>query len=203
MVSAQNRAARLGQMLPWAITLPSLQARHAPIVGQLTVSSITWGAARTGSIGYWVDMHHAGSGIAPEAVAMAVDHCFTAMGLHRIEINIRPENGPSLRVVQKLGFRDEGVRKDFLHINGAWADHRSFALTHDEVPGGNAQPVAGPNPVARRTGCGTQCPAHGMQPASGGPQSETNGTQKERFMTLSRVLPDTPRPMRHRTTPDA
>ncbi|EMQ99599.1 GNAT family N-acetyltransferase [Paeniglutamicibacter gangotriensis] len=136
MVLAQNRSARLGQTLPWVITLPSLHSRHAPIVGQLTVSSIMWGAARSGSIGYWVDVAHAGNGIAPEAVAMATDHCFTALGLHRIEINIRPENGPSLRVVQKLGFRDEGLRKDFLHINGAWADHRSFALTAPEVPDG-------------------------------------------------------------------
>lgn len=136
MVSVQNRAARLGQCLPWAIALPSVHSRHAPIVGQLTVSSITWGAARSGSIGYWVDLRHAGAGIAPEAVAMAVDHCFADLGLHRIEINIRPENAASLRVVQKLGFRDEGVRKDFLHINGQWADHRSFALTSAEVPDG-------------------------------------------------------------------
>ncbi|MFL4473833.1 GNAT family N-acetyltransferase [Paeniglutamicibacter sp. MACA_103] len=136
MVSVQNRTARLGQCLPWAITLPSLHSKRAPIVGQLTVSSIVWGAARSGSIGYWVDMGHAGTGIAPEAVAMAVDHCFKSMGLHRIEINIRPENDASLRVVEKLGFRDEGLRKDYLHINGQWADHRSFALTAAEVPEG-------------------------------------------------------------------
>jgi ribosomal-protein-alanine N-acetyltransferase len=136
MVATQNRSARQGQCLPWAIALPSIHTRRAPIVGQLTVSSIVWGAARSGSIGYWVDAQHAGTGIAPEAVAMAVDHCFTAMGLHRIEINIRPENGASLRVVEKLGFRDEGVRKDYLHINGQWADHRSFALTAAEVPEG-------------------------------------------------------------------
>ena len=136
MVATQNRSARQGQCLPWAIALPSIHTRRAPIVGQLTVSSIVWGAARSGSIGYWVDAQHAGTGIAPEAVAMAVDHCFTAMGLHRIEINIRPENGASLRVVEKLGFRDEGVRMDYLHINGQWADHRSFALTAAEVPEG-------------------------------------------------------------------
>jgi ribosomal-protein-alanine N-acetyltransferase len=53
-----------------------------------------------------------------------------------MEINIRPENGPSLRVVEKLGFRDEGLRPRYLHINGDWADHRSFALTAEEVPGG-------------------------------------------------------------------
>ena len=87
-------------------------------------------------VGYWVDQARAGRGIAPTAVAMATDHCFEALGLHRMEINIRPDNGPSLRVVEKLGFRDEGRRERFLHINGEWADHRSFALTSEEVPGG-------------------------------------------------------------------
>jgi ribosomal-protein-alanine N-acetyltransferase len=51
-------------------------------------------------------------------------------------VNIRPENSASLRVVQKLGFREEGTRSAFLHIAGAWRDHRSFALTADEVPDG-------------------------------------------------------------------
>ena len=67
---------------------------------------------------------------------MATDYCFGTLGLHRMEIIIRPENTASLRVVDKLGFRDEGYRPRFLHINGEWADHRSFALTSEEVPGG-------------------------------------------------------------------
>ena len=72
----------------------------------------------------------------PTAVALVTDHCFGAVGLHRIEINIRPENTASLRVVEKLGFRDEGLRRAFLHIDGAWRDHRAFALTAEELPGG-------------------------------------------------------------------
>ncbi len=51
-------------------------------------------------------------------------------------MNIRPENTASLRVVEKLGFRDEGLRLRYLHIDGAWRDHRTFALTRDEVPDG-------------------------------------------------------------------
>ena len=69
-------------------------------------------------------------------VALAVDHCFSVLQLHRIEVNIRPENGPSLRVVEKLGLRDEGLRERYLHIQGRWCDHRTFALTAEEVPGG-------------------------------------------------------------------
>ena len=65
-------------------------------------------------------------------MALATDHCFS-IGLHRIEINIRPENMASRRVVEKLGFRPEGLRPRYLHIDGDWRDHLSFALTVDEV----------------------------------------------------------------------
>jgi ribosomal-protein-alanine N-acetyltransferase len=111
-----------------------------PLVGQLTVSGITYGSARWASLGYWVDEQYAGRGIVPTAVAMAADHCWFTLGLHRIEVAIRPENKASLRVVEKLGFRDEGYRPRFLHINGKWADHRSFALTSEEVPEGLLRP---------------------------------------------------------------
>ena len=140
MLSAQ---ARRGTALPFAVD-------HAGrLAGQLTVSSIVYGSLRSASIGYWVSQHVAGRGVIPTAVALATDHCFTTLGLHRVEVNIRPENGPSLRVVEKLGFRDEGLRERYLHIAGEWCDHRTFALTTEEVPGGllarwHASRLAGP-----------------------------------------------------------
>ena len=127
VLSAQARA---GSSLPFAVELDD------ELVGQLTVSSITYGSLCGASIGYWVSEHVAGRGVIPTAVAMATDYCFTILGLHRIEINIRPENGPSLRVVEKLGLRDEGVRERYLHIQGEWRDHRTFAVTSEEVPDG-------------------------------------------------------------------
>lgn len=135
MVRALNEQARVGAALPFAITERDDDG-VARLAGQLTVSGITWGSAMMATAGYWVDQARAGRGIVPTALAMATDHCFQTLGLHRMEINIRPENAPSLRVAEKLGFRDEGLRKRFLHINGEWADHRSFALTAEEVPGG-------------------------------------------------------------------
>jgi ribosomal-protein-alanine N-acetyltransferase len=125
-----RRQARRGTDLPFGIEY------RGELVGQLTVSGITRGSLWSGSIGYWVSEQVAGRGIVPTAVALAVDHCMRSGGLHRIEINIRPENGASLRVVDKLGFRDEGVRLRFLHIDGDWRDHRTFALTREEVPEG-------------------------------------------------------------------
>ena len=136
MVRSLNIQATQGTALPFVITHWTPNVREPEIIGQLTVSSIVWGSAMMATLGYWVDRSHAGRGIAPTAVAMATDHCFGTLGLHRMEINIKPDNGPSLRVVEKLGFRDEGYRPRFLHINGEWADHRSFALTSEEVPGG-------------------------------------------------------------------
>jgi ribosomal-protein-alanine N-acetyltransferase len=130
MVRAMRREARQGQAIPWVVTFGGV------FVGQLTVGSITWGSARSGQVGYWIDEAYAGRGITPTALAMAVDHCFGVVGLHRLEASIRPENLPSRRVVEKLGFREEGVRVRQLHINGAWRDHVCYALTAEEVPQG-------------------------------------------------------------------
>jgi ribosomal-protein-alanine N-acetyltransferase len=78
----------------------------------------------------------AGKNVTPTAVALATDHCLFSLGLHRMEICIRPENAPSLRVVEKLGYRYEGLRRRFIHINGDWRDHFCFALTVEELPTG-------------------------------------------------------------------
>lgn len=139
MVRSLKSQAAQGTALPFLITEWTPGHTSPRIVGQLTVSSIVWGSAMMATLGYWVDQRRAGHGIVPTAVGMATDHCFGTLGLHRMEINIRPENRPSLRVVEKLGFRDEGLRERFLHINGQWADHRSFALTSEEVPEGLLQ----------------------------------------------------------------
>jgi ribosomal-protein-alanine N-acetyltransferase len=122
--------ARGGAGLPFAVEV------DGEFAGQLNVSSITYGSLSSASIGYWVAERFAGRGVTPTAVALATDHCFFGVGLHRMEICIRPENEPSLRVVQKLGFRYEGLRRRFIHINGDWRDHFCFALTVEELPHG-------------------------------------------------------------------
>ena len=130
MVRAMRREARAGQAVPWVVTF------NGEFVGQLTIGSITWGSARSGQVGYWIDEAYAGRNIVPTTLAMAVDHCFGVIGLHRLEASIRPENHASRRVVEKLGFREEGIRVRQLHINGAWRDHVCYALTAEEVPQG-------------------------------------------------------------------
>lgn len=120
--------ARTGAGLPFVIEY------DGEIAGQLNVSSIVWGSVSQASIGYWVAERFAGKSITPTAVALAADYCFFQLGLHRMEICIRPENGPSLRVVEKLGFRYEGLRRRFIHIDGDWRDHFCFALVVEELP---------------------------------------------------------------------
>jgi ribosomal-protein-alanine N-acetyltransferase len=116
--------------------LPYIIEHRGELAGQLNVSSISYGSVSMATIGYWVSERFAGMGLTPTAVALATDHCFFTVGLHRMEICIRPENEPSLRVVEKLGFRYEGLRRRFIHINGDWRDHFCFALTVEEVPSG-------------------------------------------------------------------
>ena len=64
----------------------------------------------------------------------SVDHCFGDLGLHRVEIAIRPENSNSLRVVEKLELHEVGYAPRYLHIDGDWRDHRIYAVTREEVP---------------------------------------------------------------------
>lgn len=129
MRSQFARAAREGRSLPFVIEA------GGRFRGQLTVSGFQWGSLASATIGYWIDRRVAGQGLTPIAVALATDHCFAA-GLHRMEIAIRPENTASLRVVEKLGFRDEGIRERYMHIDGDWRDHRIFSLLTEDVPFG-------------------------------------------------------------------
>lgn len=106
------------------------------MVGQLNVANILYGSVSSGSIGYWVSEKYAGRGITPAAVALITDYMFIRMGIHRAEIAIRPENKSSLRVVEKLGFRHEGTKHRYIHIDGDWRDHEIFAITREEAKGG-------------------------------------------------------------------
>ena len=122
-----DREASEGRLQPFVIET------EGRLVGQMHLFAITWGSLRSASAGYWVAESVAGQGIAPFALAAACDHAFLVLGLHRVEVNIRPENAASLRVVEKLGFRKEGLRRRYLHIDGEWHDHRSFALTTEDL----------------------------------------------------------------------
>lgn len=130
MVRIMHAEARAGRQLPFAVEY------DGEFVGQLTVNNIVRGSAQFCSIGYWIDQGQAGKGLMTRAVAMAIDHCFFALKLHRVEIAIRPENTASLRVVEKLGIPEIGFAPRYLHIDGDWRDHRLFAICREDAPMG-------------------------------------------------------------------
>jgi ribosomal-protein-alanine N-acetyltransferase len=127
MVRRLHGQARAGEAFPWVLTVGGVLA------GQVNVTGVARSSAQMGHVGYWIGEAYAGRGAMPTAVALAVDHCLLRAGLHRLEINIRPENRASLRVVEKLGLRCEGLRERYLHIDGAWRDHLSYAITTEEL----------------------------------------------------------------------
>ena len=133
MLRHHRREARAGRMLPLAVVVAGR------LSGQVTVSNIVRGAYDGASVGYWVDRRVAGRGVMPTALALALDHCFGPVGLHRVEANVRPENAASLRVVEKLGMRREGLHERYLFIDEDWRDHVSYALLREDVPGGVLQ----------------------------------------------------------------
>lgn len=129
LVRHYDREAQAGRLQPFVIEA------GGRLVGQMHLFGLMWGSLRGGAAGYWVSRDMAGQGIATVCLAALVDHAMSGLGLHRVEVNIRPENTSSLRVVAKLGFRDEGLRERYLHIDGGWRDHRTFALTADDLGG--------------------------------------------------------------------
>jgi len=130
MRRAAARRARSGTSLPFAVHV------EGRLAGQVTVDNIVRGALRSGFLGYWIDREFAGRGVASLAVALVCDHVFGQVGLHRVQADIRPENGPSQRLVERLGFQREGLLRRYLEIDGAWRDHYSYALLAEDHPGG-------------------------------------------------------------------
>jgi ribosomal-protein-alanine N-acetyltransferase len=105
------------------------------LAGQINVANILYGSVSSATVGYWIGKDFAGRGAMPIAVALTIDYLFDELGLHRVEIDIRPENEASLRVVEKLKLREEGLKERFIHIDGQWRDHRVFAITSEERKG--------------------------------------------------------------------
>lgn len=122
-----ERAAREGRVLPFAIDV------DGRLVGQMHLFEMVWGSRWTASAGYWLEERATGQGIATWALAMLIDHGIRDVGLHRIEVSIRPENAASLAVARRLGLRDEGLRPGLMHVGGAWRDHVTFAVTAEEL----------------------------------------------------------------------
>ena len=98
------------------------------LAGGITLGNIRHGVAQSGQIGYWMGVNHAGKGFMHEAVLLVVRFGFETLRLHRIEAACIPNNDRSIRVLEKAGFRREGLLRSYLRINGAWQDLLLYAL---------------------------------------------------------------------------
>ena len=106
------------------------------ICGLISLTSVQRGAMCQGVLGYWLTQSVAGQGLGALSVAMMLDLVIGELGLHRVEINVRPENGPSLGLCRKLGLREEGYKERYMNIAGEWADHVAFAIDAESMPRG-------------------------------------------------------------------
>ena len=122
-----------------AIAFFILQRENGKLAGGITLGNIRHGVAQSGHIGYWIGERYAGKGLMTDAVRTLSRFAFDTLRLHRIEAACIPENARSIRVLEKAGFRREGLLRSYLRINGSWQDHYLYARIADDVPGATAK----------------------------------------------------------------
>jgi ribosomal-protein-alanine N-acetyltransferase len=103
------------------------------VIGMISFSNIVRGAFLSCHLGYSLDEQYINQGYVTEAIRTGIEVIFKEYKLHRIEANIMPRNLRSKKVCEKLGFKEEGLAKDYLKINGKWEDHIHMVLLNDEV----------------------------------------------------------------------
>ncbi|OWJ75561.1 MULTISPECIES: GNAT family N-acetyltransferase [Haematobacter] len=115
-----------------ALPLFLIRREDGVLVGAITLDNIRRGPAQCGVLGYWVGQPFARQGYMREAIDGVVTHAFTDLNLSRIEAACLPENAASRGVLEKAGFKYEGVAQSYLQINGRWRNHVLYAnLRHD------------------------------------------------------------------------
>ncbi|MBZ4023353.1 30S ribosomal protein S5 alanine N-acetyltransferase [Rhodobacter sp. TJ_12] len=113
------RAEAAGTALPFFL----IDNRTGGVLGAITLDNIRRGPAQAGTLGYWVGARYARQGYMREAISAVVDYAFGPMDLSRIEAACLPENAASRGVLEKSGFKYEGVAQSYLQINGRWRNH--------------------------------------------------------------------------------
>lgn len=104
------------------------RAGDGALLGGLTLGQVRRGVAQSASLGYWMGEAYAGKGHMTAAVRALAPYAFGPMQLRRIEAACLPNNTPSIRLLERVGFSREGYARSFLCINGEWRDHLLYAL---------------------------------------------------------------------------
>jgi ribosomal-protein-alanine N-acetyltransferase len=126
-----RRAWRLGTAYTFLVWTPLGEATAA-IVGRIGLTQVTRGPLESAYLGYWIDAQHQGRGLTTEAVEAVLAFAFGPAALHRVGAGVMPRNAASIRVLEKIGMRREGLAERLLKVAGVWEDHLQFALTSDE-----------------------------------------------------------------------
>ena len=117
-------------------SLPLFMVRHdGVLVGAITLDNIRRGPAQTGTLGYWIGAPFARQGFMGEAIGAVVAHAFDGMELSRIEAACLPENVASRGVLEKSGFKYEGVAQSYLQIHGRWRNHVLYSILRNDRRG--------------------------------------------------------------------
>lgn len=117
-------------------SLPLFMVRHdGVLLGAITLDNIRRGPAQMGTLGYWIGAPFARQGYMREAIAGVVAHAFGPLDLSRIEAACLPENTASRGVLEKVGFKYEGVAQSYLQINGRWRNHVLYSILRSDRRG--------------------------------------------------------------------
>jgi ribosomal-protein-alanine N-acetyltransferase len=104
------------------------------LVGGCTISNVRRGVTQCCTLGYWIGSQFARQGYMTQALGLLLPFVFRTLGLHRIEAACLTDNDASKNLLTRVGFRQEGLARRYLLINGEWADHLLFALLKEEAP---------------------------------------------------------------------
>jgi len=118
-----QRALNSGTAAPFFL----IRREDEVLLGAITLDNIRRGPAQAGTLGYWIGAPHARQGFMREAIAAVVHHAFAGLDLSRVEAACLPENAASRGVLEKCGFKYEGVAQSYLQINGRWRNHVLYA----------------------------------------------------------------------------
>jgi ribosomal-protein-alanine N-acetyltransferase len=105
------------------------------LLGGIGLNNVRRGVSQSASVGYWLGEPYARQGYMTEGLMTVLRFAFDQLALHRIEAACLPANQPSRNLLLKIGFREEGLARKYLRINGAWEDHMLFGILRDEAPG--------------------------------------------------------------------
>ena len=126
-----QRAVKNGNAVPLFV----FHKEAGQLVGAITLDNIRRGPSQMGTIGYWVGQQYARQGFMSEAIIAMVAHAFGALDLSRVESACLPDNLASRGVLEKAGFKYEGVAQSYIQINGRWRNHVLYAALRGDRRG--------------------------------------------------------------------